>query len=370
MFDRIKNIVIKELIQAFRDKRMWFFLFLVPVVELFIFGYVASTDVSNIPTALYDLDQSYESRELARRLEASGYFTINYRVSSTAELGDLLERSKILCAIQINSGFQNDLRKGIPGNIQVLVDGTESNTALVATGYINRVIATYAASLTRQKAAGRAVRIDMRTNAWYNPELKSRIYAVPGVIGAMIMLMCLMLTSMAIVREREAGTMEQLMVTPIKPAELMIGKTIPFAAIGLFDMLIMTLVGVFWFDVPVRGSILFLLLATVIYLVPVLGIGLYISTAAKTQQQALLATMLFYMIAVLLSGFIFPIENMPRFFQYITYINPLRYFLVIIRGVFLKNNGFAILWPQLLALFILGVKLLTFSSLRFRKRLG
>lgn len=212
--------------------------------------------------------------------------------------------------------------------------------------------------------------VDLRTRAWYNPDLRSRNYNVPGVIAIVIMLTCLLLTSMAVVREREIGTMEQLMVTPLKPIELMLGKTIPFAIIGFFDVFLVTMVGVFWFNIPIKGPIQLMPLATAIYLLSVLGIGLFISTISKTQQQAMMATFLFYIPAVLLSGFMFPIENMPEIIQYGTYINPLRYFLVIIKGIFLKGNGIGILWPQMVSLLLLGIIVITLSSLRFRKRIG
>ena len=214
------------------------------------------------------------------------------------------------------------------------------------------------------------MRIGVRTRAWYNPELESKNYNVPGVIAMVIMLTSLLLTSMAVVREREIGTMEQLMVTPLKPSELVLGKTIPFALIAFFDMILVTAFAVLFFNIPMKGSLFLLPLSTGIYLLSVLGIGLFISTIARTQQQALMATFLFYMPAVLLSGFMFPIENMPVVFQYVTYANPLRYFLVIIRGIFLKGNGMAILWPQMASLFVLGLAVITLSSFRFRKRLG
>jgi ABC-2 type transport system permease protein len=367
-FERIKRIIIKEFIQAFRDKRMRFFLFVPPLVQLLVFGYVVSLDVNNISTAFLDLDKSSESRELARRLEASGYFTITHSPTSVGEIRELLDRGKVLCAVQINRGFEKDLRKRVPTSVQVVVDGTYSNTALIALGYVNGTIAKYAQDRAVPKITAGA--IDVRTTAWYNPELKSRNYNVPGVMATVIMLMSIMLTSMAIVREREAGTMEQLMVTPITPVELMLGKTVPFAAISLIDMLLVTVVGVFWFAVPIRGSLLLLLASTVVYLLSVLGIGLFISTVAKTQQQALMTAMFFTMPAILLSGFVFPIENMPKIFQYVTYINPLRYFLVIIRGIFLKGNGADILWPHLAALAVIGCAVMALSALRFRKRLG
>ena len=369
MFERIKQMVIKEFIQVFRDKRMKAIVFVIPIVQLMLFGYAVTTDVNHITTAFYDLDKSYESRELARRLESSGYFKIAYFPESPQEIQTLVDRGKVLCAIQINKGFSSDLRKKLPTEIQIIVDGTDSNTATVAMDYAVRIVMKHAKDFGADLSV-QQTKIQVNTRAWYNPDLKSRNYNVPGVIAFVIMLVCLLLTSMAVVREREIGTMEQLMVTPLRPIELMLGKTIPFAIIGFFDVFLVTLVAVFWFDIPIKGPLQLMPLATAIYLLSVLGIGLFISTISRTQQQALMATFFFYVPAVLLSGFMFPIDNMPKIIQYGTYINPLRYFLVIIRGIFLKGNGIAILWPQMLSLLVLGLVVMTISSLRFRKRLG
>ncbi len=369
-------MVIKEFIQTFRDKRNWMLLFGTPLIQLFIFGYIVTTDVNNIPTALYDLDKSPESRELVRRLQASGYFTIDYYVRSPDEIRELLDRGKVICAIQIDNRFSRDIAAKRTAEVQVIVDGTDSNTALIAMNYASKIIAGYAADVSSPGMRSRMVpmripsQIDFRTRVWYNPDLKSRNYNVPGVIASIIMIMCLMLTSMAIVREREVGTMEQLMVTPIRPFELMLGKTIPFAIISFFDMMLVTAFGVLWFAITIKGALVFLFLGTSVYLLSTLGIGLFLSTILKTQQQALMATMFFNMPAMLLSGFMFPIENMPEAFQYVTYLNPLRYFLIIIRGIFLKGSGMDVLWPQMVALLALGVAIITISSLRFRKRLG
>ncbi|TAN40997.1 MAG: ABC transporter permease [Nitrospirae bacterium] len=369
MFERIKQMVIKEFIQVFRDKRMKAIVFITPIMQLMLFGYAVTTDVNNITTAVYDLDKSYESRELVRRLESSGYFNVAFFPESPQEIQTLVDKGKVLCAIQINRGFSTDLKRKIPTEIQIIVDGTDSNTATIAMDYASRIVVKYAKEFGADQPVKRA-QIQVNTRAWYNPDLRSRNYNVPGVIAIVIMLICLLLTSMAVVREREIGTMEQLMVTPLRPIELMLGKTIPFAIIGFFDVLLVTLVAVFWFDIPIKGPLQVMPLATAIYLLSVLGIGLFISTISRTQQQALMATFLFYIPAVLLSGFMFPIENMPTAIQYGTYINPLRYFLVIIRGIFLKGNGIAILWPQMLSLFVLGITVLTISSLRFKKRIG
>ncbi|MBT1074021.1 ABC transporter permease [Geobacter grbiciae] len=373
MFERIREMVIKEFSQVFRDRRMKAIIFVTPILQLLMFGYAVTTDVKNITTAVYDLDRSYESRELARRLESSGYFTITSTPASPEELGELIDRGKVLAAVQVNRGFGRDLARGIPTEVQVIVDGTDSNTASVAMDYATRVIARFGkdmGSRAMTRPLAKTGRVDLRPRAWYNPDLRSRNYNVPGVIAIIIMLTSLLLTAMAVVREREIGTMEQLMVTPLKPVELILGKTIPFAVISFFDMALVTTVGVFWFGIPIKGSLPLLTLATGIYLLSVLGVGLFISTISRTQQQALMATFLFYIPAVLLSGFMFPIENMPEAIQYGTFLNPLRYFLVIIRGIFLKGNGIGVLWPQMAALLALGVAVMSLSALRFRKRLG
>ena len=366
--ERIRQMVIKEFIQIFRDKRMKAIVFVIPLLQTMVFGYAVTMDVNNIPTAVYDLDRSYESRELVRRLTASSYFDILYAPGSPAEIRDLLDRSRVTVAIQIDRGFSADLNRHIPTTVQMLVDGTDSNTGIVALDYANRIILKYARDLA-PTGASLPVRIDLRQRAWYNPELKSKNYNVPGVIAMVIMLTSLLLTSMAVVREREIGTMEQLMVTPLRPGELILGKTIPFAIIAFFDMVLVTVFGVLVFDIPIHGSLVLLPLSTAIYLLSILGIGLVISTVAKTQQQALMSTFLFYMPAVLLSGFMFPLENMPDIFQYLTYLNPLRYFLIIIRSLFLKGSGFGILWPQMAALLVIGIMVITLSAIRFRKRL-
>jgi len=376
MFERIRRVVIKEFIQLFRDRRMKAIVFVIPLLQLVVFGYAVTTDVNDIRTAIYDLDRSAESRELFNRLGASGYFSIRHSVESPAEIRELLDRGTITAAIQINQGFSADIKRKQQAEIQVLVDGTDSNTATVALDYVNRIILKYAKDLGTPGISAHSSPmpvqggIGLNTLAWYNPELKSKNYNVPGVIAFVIMLTCLLLTSMAVVREREIGTMEQLMVTPLRPVELILGKTIPFAMIGFFDMLLVTGAAYLKFDIPMKGSFALLIASTAIYLLSVLGMGLFISTISKTQQQALMATFLFYVPAVLLSGFMFPIENMPEVIQYGTYLNPLRYFLVIIRGIFLKGNGIGILWPQALSLLVIGLAVITISSLRFKKRMG
>ncbi len=368
---RIKYMVKKEFIQIFRDRKMKPIIFVTPVLQLIVFGYAVTMDVANIRTAVYDLDKTSVTREIARRFESSGYFRIVAYPGSDTEVKELLDRGDATVVLSFDHGFTSDLEARRRPALQVLLDGTDSNTAQVAAGYASGIIMQFSQDLI-MKTAYRAQGgyLDVQPRAWYNADLKSKNYNVPGVIAIMVFLVCLLLTAMAIVREREIGTMEQLMVTPIRPAELILGKTIPFAAIGFFDTFLVTLVGTLWFEVPIRGSIPLLSLATAVYLLSVLGFGLFISTISRTQQQAMMASFLFFAPAILLSGLMFPIENMPLAVQLVTYLNPLRYFLIIIRGVFLKGSGIAILWPQFLALFILGVSVVATSSLRFKKRLN
>jgi ABC-2 type transport system permease protein len=367
---RIKYMIKKEFIQIFRDRKMKPIIFVAPVLQLIVFGYAVTMDVANIRTAVYDLDKTSVTREIARRFESSGYFRIVAYPGSDGEVRQLLDKGDVTVVLSFDRRFTSDLEARRRATMQLLLDGTDSNTAQVAAGYASRIISQFSQDLIMKTGYGTGARLDARPRAWYNADLKSRNYNVPGVIAIMVLLVCLLLTAMAIVREREIGTMEQLMVTPIRPAELILGKTIPFAVIGFFDMLLVTLVGVIWFEVPIRGSIPLLSVATAVYLLSVLGFGLFISTISRTQQQAMMASFLFFAPAVLLSGLMFPIENMPSIVQLVTYLNPLRYFLIIIRGVFLKGAGIGILWPQFLALFILGVSVVAMSTLRFKKRLN
>ena len=382
MWQRLKSMLIKEFIQAFRNPRMRIVLFVPPLVQLLIFGYAANTDIRNISLGVYDLDNTPESREMTEHFASSGYFRIMDRPKSPEEIRRLIDEGKISAALQISPGFARQLRTRQGTTIQIAVDGTDSNTASVVVAYAQRIVAEYSRQILVQRIFSLPnipdemkrpffVKggIEVESRAFFNPNLESRNFYVPGIMAFLIMLVTLLLTCMAIVREREIGTMEQLIVSPIRPFELILGKTIPFAIIGYIDVLIVTLVGVFWFEVPIRGSIFLLLAATTLYLLSSLGIGLFISTISQTQQQAMMTMFFFFIPALLLSGFVFPIANMPPVVQYLTYANPLRYFLVIIRGIFLKGSGFDILWPQMLALAVLGGIVFTFSSLRFKKRM-
>ncbi len=376
MLERLKAIILKEFRQTFRDPRMRTMMLVAPFMQMLIFGYAATTDVNHVPTAIYDLDNTFQSRDLIRAFNSSKYFTVKRYIYNDGEQNDLIDKSIVSTVIRINRGFAQDVLANRPAQVQIIVDGTDSNIAAVVLGYVANIIQRYSRDLTSQhieavlNRVGPVAAVDLRTRAWFNENLLSRNFYIPGVIALIVSLMSLMLTSMAIVREKEIGTIEQLIVSPLTPAELIIGKLIPFAGIAIMEALFVTTVGVLWFNIPLRGSIPLLLGSTIIYLLITLGAGLLISTISSTQQQAMMTVFLFFLPLNLLSGFIFPIYNMPSLIQYITYLNPLRYYVVILRGVFLKGVGLSILWPQILALLIMGVVILTISSLRFHQSLG
>jgi len=376
MLERIKHMLIKEFIQIFRDPRMRFIIFLPPIIQVVVFGYAVTTDVRYIATAVHDLDNSVASREMVARFERSGYFDIVEYVRDEGRVRELIDRGEVRAVLRINKGFGNDLRAGRTAQLQIIVDGTDSNTAGIVLNYSSKIVGQFSQKLlatrfARLKGQGwEPGQIQMQTRAWFNENLESRNFYVPGVIAMVVMLITLLLTSMAVVREKEAGTMEQIIVTPITSVEFILGKTVPFALIGFVDVILVTLVGVFWFEIPIRGSLLLLFLATALYLMTTLGIGLFISTVSHTQQQAMISTFFFFFPAVLLSGFMFPIANMPQAVQWLTYLNPLRYFLVIIRGIFLKGVGVGVLWPQMGALAAMGIIMLWLASGRFQKTLS
>jgi ABC-2 type transport system permease protein len=376
MIDRARHMFVKECIQVLRDPRMKAVIFVAPVLQLILFGYAVTTDVRHVRLAVCDLDNSEASRELAARFGRSGHFAVVSYPRTPQEVRQLMDRGAVRAVLQMDKGFAADLRAGRTARLQMIVDGTDSNTAGILVDYGSRITARFSHEVLRQtlrRTRGTLPRLpglELETRAWFNDNLESRKYFVPGVIASIIMLVTLMLTSMAIVREKEIGTMEQLMVTPISATEFILGKTLPFALIAVVDVLLVTGVGVFWFGVPIRGSLLLLFGATALYLLTTLGIGLFISTVSQTQQQAMMTTFFFFFPALLLSGFLFPIANMPESIQWLTYANPLRYFLIIIRGIFLKGIGADVLWPQLLALAALGVATMTLAVSRFRKTLA
>ncbi|MEJ2186254.1 MAG: ABC transporter permease [Gemmatimonadota bacterium] len=383
---RIRHMVRKEFRQMFRDPRLKRIIFVAPLIQLVVFGYAVNTDVRNASTFVVDLDHTQESRALMDALTASGYFRVTARSDRPADMTEALNKGRAILGVQIPVGFAKDLAAR-RAQVQLVVDGTNSNTATVAQGNALRIIQQFSLAKSAgaggvgggagsggvggasPTAAGGSVAppgVDLRTRAWYNPDLASRVYNVPAVIGVILMLMSLLLTSLAVVREREIGTLEQLTVTPLTPMELMLGKTLPVAVVAFIDLVIITLVAVLWFGIPFEGSALSLVLAALLYILAGLSFGLLISTVSRTQQEAFMALFLLFMPAIILSGFMFPIFTMPQVFQWLTLLNPIRYFLEIVRGIFLKGDDVRDLWPQYVVLAVMAAVALRAAVWRFR----
>ena len=379
-FLRLRVLLHKELLQVLRDPRLRVLLFIPPLVQLVAFGYAANLDLKNIPIALYDEDQSVVSRELAFAFTSSGYFKIIRHIEKPGEMAGLLDKGKVKAILHFGTDLAGRVNSNRTAVVQVIVAGTNSNTASLVQSYALQILERYnrsrlAMRLNRNPAlrkvipAGSEGIVQADIRVWYNTELLSRNFYVPGIIALVIMVATLNLTAMSVVREKEVGTMEQIMVTPIRPAEFILGKTIPFAMIAIIQVALVSGVGVFWFGVPMRGSLVLLFVSLLIYLLSFLALGLFISTISRNQMQALVTTFFFTFPIILLSGFIFPIANMPKLVQWVTYINPLRYFLVIIRELFLKGAGLDVLWPQILALLAIGLGLMSLAVRRVSKTL-
>ena len=371
--ERLVCMIRKEFIQIFRNSKMRAIVLVMPMLQSMVFGYAVTTDVKQVNTAVYDQANTPESRDLIDRFIHSGYFSVKTVIRSDKEMDEAIDQGEVAAILRIPPDFSGKLAAGETAGVQIIVDGTDSNTAGVVLNYAGNIIRNDAVEILRERSdrPGReTIGVNLLTRAWFNENLASRNFYVPGVIASIVMLVTLLLTSMSVVREKEMGTMEQIVVTPITAAEFILGKTMPSIILGFVNMIFVTLISVFWFDIPVRGSMATLLVANGFYLMTTIGTGLYISTISDTQQQAMMSAFFLYLPAVLLSGFMFPIANMPEVVQAFTYLNPLRYFLIIIRGIFLKGVGVAILWPQILALFILGSLVLTMAVRRFHKNLA
>jgi ABC-2 type transport system permease protein len=376
MLARLKQMLIKEFIQVFRDKRTRFVLFGPPIIQMVIFGYAATFEVHHVPTVVLDLDHSQESRDLISRFSSSPYFDVQRQLTDHRQIGELIDQGKATVGLEINAGFAQNLRKGQTAPLQVIVDATNSNTALIASGYITQIALGFAQDYQRDRInritpqmIEQIPSVQLEQRPWYNPDLRSRWFFVPGIIGSLTLVLVVTLTAFAVVREREIGTLEQIMVTPIRPAEFILGKTLPFFLIGLFDASLIATVGTLWFQVPFRGHILVLATGAILFLLCMLGVGLLISTVSSTQQQAMVTAFFFIMPAITFSGFGFPISTMPQWLQYLTYLSPLRYFLGVLRGTYLKGVGMEILWPEMTAMAGLGFSLLAIAVLRFHKAL-
>ncbi len=384
MGQRLRCIIRKEFIQALRDPRMRGLLILFPLIQLLIFGYAVNLDVNNARIAWMDQDHTPESYDLRSAFEGSGRFELVGTPDSDAAMQNMMDRGQVDAVIRVLPGFGRDIRRGRATSAQVLLDGTNSNTASIVSGYASQTIARFSSEVLARQAQAKMVsgteeaggplhpaepEVTARARVWFNPDLRSRNYFIPGVIVNIITIATLSLTAMAIVREKEIGTMEQLMVTPIRGPELILGKTLPFVVVGFWDMLLAMGAALLLFHIPFAGSFTLLLFSTLLFLLTTLGAGLFISTVSRTQQQASMATGLFFQPFFMLSGFTFPIRNMPVLAQWLTFLNPVRYIMEIVRGVFLQGAGIEALWPQMVALGVFGTVILSLSVLRFQKRL-
>jgi len=360
----------KEFIQTFRDKRMLIPIFLSPVIMLVFFGYAVNIDVTHIKTGIVDYDRTAESRALVEAFAQSGPFEIVAERPESNAFDPLFQKGSVEAVLVIPSGFSRDLDRGERVPVQMILDGTDANSALIIQGYAMGVINDRSirimARVLRRTPEGF---ISPEIRVWYNPELRTSVYMVPGIISLILLISTLILTAMAVTRERESGTLEQILVSPVRPLELILGKTIPFMAVGLADVVIVVAAGRLVFDIPFRGSLAFLFLAAFLFILTTLSLGLLISTVSRTQSQALMTAFFIIMPAMLLSGVFSPIETMPKAIQYFTLINPLRYIGRIVRGIMLKGSGLDLLWPEMLALLGISLILITVSALRFKKYL-
>jgi ABC-2 type transport system permease protein len=367
------RMIVKEFLQLLRDRKILRMVFLAPAFQILALGYAANLDVNDIPLLLVDRDGTMASRQLVDRFTSSGYFRLVGRESALTAVDSWLETGRAQVVLVIDQGYGEAVATAETPRVQVLGDGTDSIAAGIGLSYASQIVGQESVRLLGAQAAasGRTVgSVEMVPRIFYNPDLRSRWFYVPALLAMILMVMTLVLSSMGVVREKEVGTMEQLMVTPLRSWQIIIGKLFPFAVIGLIDVVIVTALVVFWFRVPLRGSFLLLIGLTMVLVLNNLGLGLLVSTIARTQQQAMMGAAFVLMLPqIYLSGLIFPIENMPAAIQKVTYLIPLRYFTTILRGIFLKGSGLDVLWPQALALALFAALFLTLASLRFRKRL-
>ncbi len=375
---RLRFLVWKEFLELRKDPKLFGVVIVAPILQLTLLGYAATTDVRDVPVVVADGDRSSSSRELIARFDGSPNFTVLDVVSTVNDVEPYLERGRAWLALSIPAGYGVQVARKIPVTLQVIADGSDSNSTTVALGYATSLIGGYAQELVEARVAAappaeepvrRAGSIEPRIRIWFNPQLESRYFMIPGVLALVLLVVTANLASMAIVREKELGTLEQLNVTPLRRWELIAGKLLPYGSIAMVDVLLVVAVAVFWFEVPLRGSFALLLAMSLLYVVCTLALGLFISTISDTQQQAMMTATFFFLTPMIyLSGFIFPIENMPQVIQAVTYLIPLRYFLVIVRGIFLKGIGLDLLWPQAAALAAWGSIVLALAVSRSRKR--
>jgi ABC-2 type transport system permease protein len=371
---RIRFLIRKELLEIRRNPRLLPLVIIAPMIQLILLGYAATTDVRDVPIVVVDADRSARSRDLIERFAESGYFRIVDVVGSVNDIEPYLADNRAWMALAIPVEYARDVDGGRPAAIEVVADGSDASSTTMALGYASSLVAGYARDLvTARRPAGMPPvgNLDAVVRVWFNPQLESRYFMIPGVLALLLMVMTAVLASMGIVREKETGTLEQLNVTPLRRWELIVGKLLPYAIIGMVDVFLVVGVALLWFAVPLRGSLTLLVALSAVYLLSTLGIGLFVSTISNTQQQAMLTAVFFFLLPMIyLSGFVFPIENMPAAIQPFTYLIPLRYYLVIVRGIFLKGVGFSTIWPEATALLAWGLAVLGLATLRSRKRVA
>ena len=369
----IRFLIWKELLELKQNPRLFPVIFLAPLIQLTVLGYAATTDVRNIPVVVADADRSAESRNLISRFDASANFTVIDIVTSSDEIDPYLEQGRAWMALTIPADYGRRVREGAPAVVQVVADGSDANSTNVALGYASVLVGEYSQEAAKSRPEARLMRpagIQPVVRVWFNSTLESRYFMLPGIVALLLLVVTTNLSSMAIVREKEIGTLEQLSVTPLGRFQLILGKLLPYALIGIVDVALVLVVALLWFKVPMRGSYVLLFALSLVYLLTTLGLGLFVSTISNTQQQAMMTTTFFFLTPmVYLSGFIFPIENMPVVIQKVTYLIPLRYFIVIVRGIFLKGVGLETFWRDALALLGWGVGILSLAIWRSRKRI-
>jgi ABC-2 type transport system permease protein len=366
---RIAALALKELLALLRDKRSRIVLVGPPIAQLIVFGYAATYDLNHIPVAIYNQDRSAASRELVARVSGSPHFDLVAYVDHDAQIAPLVDNKDALMVLRLGQRFSAQMKRGRTAPVQVIIDGRNSNTALLALGYLRTIVTDFNIEWAREHGL-RGPPATLQVRPWYNENLLSRWFIVPGIVGLLSLVVTIIVTGLSVAREREAGTFDQLLVTPLRPAEILVGKSLPGIIIGLVEGSLILLVVIFWFEVPVRGSLLALYLGMFLFLLSAVGVGLMISSLAVTQQQGILGAFMFLVPAVILSGFATPISNMPTVVQHLTLINPLRYFMVILRGVFLEGDSWTLLVDQYWPMAIIAVVTLSLAGWLFRHRLN
>lgn len=369
---RISALLIKEFAQLFKDKSLLSLLIVSPIIQLVLLGFAASLDIKNIPVVLCDLDKTKESRQLVSKVTNAGYFTVEYYSEDYNSLKKYLDDNLATVALIIPNNFGNKLLRKETSKVQVILDGSEGFSTAVVMGYLNQIFMTHSLKIVAEQS-GRGVQIggiNTEVRAWYNPSLKSRNFMVPGILVLILMIITVSITSVAIVKEKEVGTIDQILVTPLKPSELIIGKLLPFTILGLVNTSIAMLVMRFGYGIEIKGSLFNFYSFAGLFLLNTLGIGLLVSTISKTMQQAMMVGIFFILQPMMyLSGFAFPIENMPKLLQWISFVIPMRHFLLVVRSIILKGVGYTILWKEAIILFALGTLILYLSVKKFQKKL-